>query len=100
MTEYRESRLVLLVGTPDGAMVDFVTPTEFLPGTVRIFWNGQATEADDTRKGWTEISPNKIRFSQPPKVGDVLQAYYLELSPVPGVGNVVGSPYDPRGIYP
>jgi hypothetical protein len=100
MTEYRESRIVELVGIPNGSMVDFATPSQFLPGSVRIFWNGQATESFDERKGWTEVSPNLIRFLRAPRVGDVLQAYYLELSPTPGVGNVVGSPYDPLGIYP
>lgn len=100
MPEFRESRLVDLIGIPNGSMVDFTTPGQFSPGTVRIFWNGQAIESTDPRKGWTEISPNKIRFVRAPVSGDVLQVYYLEISPVPGVGNVVGSPYDPLGIYP
>lgn len=100
MIQYHESKIVPLIGTPDGAMRDYVTPTAFVTGTIKVIWNGVVFEPTDDRRGWTEVSDNVIRFGTAPKVGDELSCFYQELSTVPGIGNVMGSPFHPSDAYP
>lgn len=98
--QLHESKIVPLIGTPNGAMVDFITPTAFVAGTIKVIWNGVVYEPGDERRGWTEVSDSMIRFLVPPKVGDELSCFYQELSTVPGIGNVKGSPFHPSDAYP
>lgn len=100
MIQYHESKIVPIIGVPNGSTRDFATPSAFVSGTIKVIWNGVVYEPGDDRRGWTEISDNVIRFSQPPKVGDELSCFYQELSTVPGIGNVKGSPFHPTDAYP
>jgi hypothetical protein len=102
MTEYHESKMLALVGEADGINRIFETPSKFVVGTLRVFVNGQACEATDDRKGWHEQSDNVVVMTRAPRSGDVLQAFYQDkdISGQLGLSDVVGSPYDPRGIMP
>lgn len=100
MTYYHESKITPLIGTPDGSMRDFATVTAFVSGTIKVIWNGVVFEPGDDRRGWTEISDHVIRFLIAPKVGDEMACFYQELSTVPGIGNVKGSPFHPTDAYP
>lgn len=61
---------------PDGFRTLFHTTVAYNPGTVRVFWNGQlVTEGRDD--GWVELGGNRIRMKEPPRIGDVLQVWYL-----------------------
>lgn len=100
MGDYHESKIVAIIGVPDGTTRQFATPTAFVAGTFRVVWNGVVYEPGDSRRGWTEISDHVIEFLVAPKVGDELSCFYQELSTVPGVGNVKGSPFHPADAYP
>jgi hypothetical protein len=89
-----------MIGEVDGANRSFTTPSAFKAGSLRLFWNGQEVEAWDDRKGWVEVSDWIIETKVAPKVGDVLSCFYQEVSLVPGIWNVRGSPIDPSGIFP
>lgn len=98
--EFRLSQLVPLIGTVNGVNREFVTPSAFKAGTLRVFWNGVEYEPWDERRGWVEVSDVVVRMSVAPKTGDVLTCYYQEVCLIPGIWNVKGSPIDPNGIFP
>lgn len=100
MTEFRESKIVPLIGVPNGALTQFSTPTAYATGTIKVFLNGQQVEPTDDKWGWSEVSDSMIDFTTPPNVGDVLTAFYQESSAVPGISNVKGSPFHPSGLLP
>jgi len=97
---YYQGKIVDLIGVPDGVEREFVTPSAFAPDTIKVFWNGVEYRADDDLKGWVEVSTSRIRFNVAPLANDILQAYYHETNPVPGLDNVVGTPFDPDGVLP
>lgn len=100
MVQLHESKIVPLIGIPSGLLKNFTTPTAFVAGTFRAVWNGQVYEPDDGRYGWVEISDNQVEFTQAPMTDDVMSCFYQELSTVPGIGNVKGSPFHPTGSFP
>lgn len=67
-----------LTPDPDGAVKDFSVPTRFDLGSIRAIINGMATPADDDQWGYTELSDTTIRFTNAPKAGFRLQAFYRE----------------------
>lgn len=102
MTHYHESKLVKMIGSTDGHNKLFETPTRYVAGTIRVFINGNACESPDDRWGWAEESDVTIRFKVAPKVGDQVQAFYQDKD-IAGqltIDDVVGSPFDPNGVYP
>jgi hypothetical protein len=90
--------------TPDGATTTFFTPTQFVPGTLRIVLNGQLYEPDDMKWGWTENTVQQFTMdAHTPRNGDELQAFYVEADTGAQVGveGVIGSPYGPgEGGWP
>jgi hypothetical protein len=100
MSNYHESKIVKMIGNPNGATTQFSTPTSFVSGTIRVIVNGQVYESDDDKWGWLEVNDNLVDFTSPPRLGDILEAFYQELSAVPGIGNVRGTPFDPSGALP
>jgi hypothetical protein len=67
-----------LTPDPDGAVTDFAVPTRFVLGSLRAIVNGLVTPADDDQWGYTELDEFTIRFTNPPKTGFRLQAFYRE----------------------
>ena len=100
MADFHESKIVKMLGTPNGVTTQFSTPSAFVSGTIRVFLNGLVYEAADDKWGWTEVSDTVIDFTTPPKTDDILECFYQELSPVPGIGGVIGTPFDPSGALP
>jgi hypothetical protein len=102
MTTYNYNAVVKeLNGAIDNVNKIFTTDERYVPGTIRLIWNGQVYEADDTRHGWTEIDDQTVETDRPPRPSDELQAFYQNKdSETIGLENVVGSPFDPRGILP
>ncbi len=100
MTEYHESKIAKMSGVPNDVTTQFSTPSAFVSGTIRVIVNGQVYEPDDDKWGWTEVSDSVVEMTTPPKTGDVLESFYQELSAVPGIGNVIGTPFDPSGALP
>ena len=56
---------------PDGIVTDFTTPSNYVPGTVSVYLNGQRKLAslDD---GFIEIAPATVRMKEPPLTGDTI----------------------------
>jgi len=65
-----------LAGPVNGSNRVFETTTDYVPDSVRVFRNG-LVGVEELTDGWVELRPRKIRMKEAPKVGDVLQAYYL-----------------------
>lgn len=95
-------RVLILAGTTDGVNTTFTTPSKYESGTIRVISNGSVYEANDTRKGWSEIDDQTIQLFAAPLAGDVLQAFYQEKNTGAqiGVEGVVGSPFHPTGLLP
>ena len=74
----------LLEGVVDGNNCVFETRSTYLPGSVRVFYNGQL-KRQDLVDGWTELGGKKVFLKEAPLAihgyVDVLQAYYIP-SPV------------------
>jgi len=87
------SVIVELVGTVDGVNQTFTTPTTFVPGTIRVMWNGQVYDKDDTRHGWTEPTSQSVTLTTAPRVGDVLQAFYQDATSASGGEGTSGGVY-------
>lgn len=68
-------RIELLTGTVDGINTVFFTSADYLTGSVRVFRNG-LVGLQPLTDGWSEAGGKKIVMDEPPKTGDVLQAYY------------------------
>jgi hypothetical protein len=81
-----QPKLVPAIGAIDGVNKDFATPTQFIPGTTRVFHNGVLLDpsGDDTDfdgDGWTEQSDNlTIRMNFPPRTDDTMFIYYEDTS--------------------
>ena len=100
-TDYYNSVLREMIGVINGINKTFTTLTRYVPGTLRLFWNGQSYEADDSRKGWTEIDDQTIETIKAPRPNDELQAFYQDAdSQHLGFDSVIGTPFDPNGVLP
>jgi hypothetical protein len=100
MVDFHESKLVKLIGPINNINKTFTTPSAFVAGSLRIFWNGQACESADERYGWEEVTDFIVLMKEAPIEGDELTCFYQDVCPIPGIWNCHGSPIDPRGIYP
>ena len=69
-------RLVEPIGAIDGINRLFRTPTNYQPGTLRVFRNILIRSADDN--GFDEIPPDKFEMKVPPLEGDMLYVRYIE----------------------
>lgn len=65
-------------GVIDGSNLVFQTPAQYVPGSVRVFVNGQLLRADFD-DGWVELGGDKIRLKIAPVVGDTVSAYFVPL---------------------
>jgi len=65
-----------LSGNVNGGNTVYTTPEVFVPGSVRLIWNGNIYQASDTRHGFTETDTNEITTVRAPRTGDVLLAIY------------------------
>jgi len=95
---YRESKIVDLIGTVDGANDTFTTPANFFLGSLKAIWNGAVYDKDDPVRGWDEPNSFTVVFFTPPQVGDELQCFYLEQDPSDTLSSLIdvkGSPVAP-----
>lgn len=69
------TRIEVLGGGVNGVNNVFQTSSPYVPGSVRIFLNGQLKRADFA-DGWIELGYDKVQLALPPLVGDVVQAYF------------------------
>lgn len=67
-----------LIGDVNGTNLYFETPADYRPGSVHVFRNGMVLRGD-LGDGWTELGGRKIRLNSPPKVTDVMRAYYIPI---------------------
>ena len=97
MATVHQSNIRELSPPPNGSNTIFVTPTEYEAGSFRLVWNGQVYAPADTKFGWAETGSNQIQTVTAPRVGDVLQAYYRDLTgiEVSPTTVIVGSPHAP-----
>jgi hypothetical protein len=102
MAEIREATIRALSGTTNGVNKVFATPTEYQAGSLRVVWNGQVYEPTDDYFGWVETGTNQVTLTTAPRAGDVLQAFYRDLTgvEVDPEDVVVGSPFYPGELGP
>jgi hypothetical protein len=63
-------------GLVDGVNTLFQTTNPYLTGSTRVFIDGLTTVAINA-DGWSEVPPSVIVLKEAPRVGDVVQVYYL-----------------------
>jgi len=102
LVDHYNSKIIALSGDTNGANKSFGTPTKYVAGTLRVVWNGQVYEPDDTKWGWSETSDQTIETITAPRNGDVMQAFYQDKTAAGqiGVEGVKGSPFHPTGLLP
>lgn len=68
-----------LIGAINGFNTTFGTTTDYKPGSVLVYLNGQLKEAvrDD---GWVELGLQQVKLKEAPRAGDVVQAYLIPLT--------------------
>jgi hypothetical protein len=71
------------IGTPDGALDEFNTPSAYYPGTLRCYLNGQLIRNTDD-DGIIELGGTSVRHKIPPLTNDVIDYYYHESAPTGG----------------
>lgn len=66
-------------GTIDGSNTTFFTSLPYQPGFTAVWLNGQL-KREDFADGWAETSPATGQFDldQAPRVGDVVQVFFVE----------------------
>lgn len=64
-----------LTGLVDGVNTVFQTPVPYVPGSVRVFLNGQLKRSD-LGDGWVELGYDKVQLNFAPEVSDVVQVYF------------------------
>ena len=89
-----------LTPNPDGATRNFFTPSRYEPGSLRLIWNGQTYEPNDTKFGWSEVGDTEIELVTAPRTGDVLSAFYTDKDATGAGEGVKGSPFHPTDLYP
>jgi hypothetical protein len=102
LVDHYNSKIVALSGLVNGVNKQYSTPDRFVAGTLRVVWNGQVYEPDDTKWGWSETSDQSIELINAPRTGDVMQAFYQDKTAAGqiGVEGVKGSPFHPTGLLP
>jgi len=70
-----QSLLRVLVGAVNGTNQVFQTPYPYVPGSVRIFVDGQL-KREDFADGWIELGYDKVQLKIAPISGSVVQAYF------------------------
>lgn len=65
-------------GTINGSNLIFKTPAPYVPGTLRVFVNGQLLRSDFD-DGWTELGGDTFRLKEAPIVEDTISAYFVPL---------------------
>lgn len=70
------AKIEQLTGSVNGTNVQFDTTYEYRPGSVRVFVNGVVNRQIDD-DGWVEVGFKRIRLNEPPRVGEVVSAYYV-----------------------
>lgn len=76
-------RFEVAFGAIDNVNTTYVLSTPYQPGTLAAFLNGQLKRAD-FMDGWIETNPASGTFDlkQAPETGDVVQAFFIDTSPV------------------
>jgi hypothetical protein len=76
-------RFEVAVGAINDINTIYFVSTPYRPGTLAAFLNGQLKRAD-YMDGWLETNPATGQFDmkQAPETGDVVQAFFLDTSPV------------------
>jgi len=69
-------RIEKLSGVVNGFNTVFETSVSYVPGSVRVFRNGNLNEGSLV-DGWTELGGNRIAMNEPPIPTDIMQAYYI-----------------------
>lgn len=65
-----------LSGQVNGTNVVFETSRGYVPGSTKVFING-LVGLELLTDGWTESGNKIVKLKVPPRVGDVLQIYYV-----------------------
>lgn len=65
-------------GSVNGTNRIFYCSASYVPGTVRVWINGQL-KRPDLVDGWVEKTPNKIELKEAPRVGELVQVWYKVL---------------------
>lgn len=71
------------IGTPDGVLDEFQTPSAYYAGTVFCYINGLLIRKSDD-DGIIELGWNRIKHKIPPLTGDTVHYYYQEGPPIGG----------------
>lgn len=78
-----EPVLAEAIGTPDGVLDEFQTPSVYYSGTVFCYLNGQLIRKVDD-DGIIELGGNRIKHKKPPLANDTVHYYYQESPPIGG----------------
>lgn len=65
-----------LSGVINGYNLVFETSRSYVPGSVRVFVNGNVNEVSGP-DGWKELGSKRIAMKEIPRPTDILQAYYI-----------------------
>ena len=68
------------IGAIDGVNTSFFTPTPYLAGSVRAYYNGQLLLEDCVFETNPTTGAVEFTYVEAPRVGDVLQFFYLDAS--------------------
>ena len=63
------------LGAVNGSNQNFSTPSPYMPGSLRIFLNGDLLQ-QDLDNGWVELTPTTFKLTEAPLPGDYVQVYY------------------------
>ena len=66
----------VLAGVINGVNRLFTTPVDYQTGSVRLLTNGQL-KVETYEDGFVELGGNLIELNEAPKVGDVVQGYFI-----------------------
>lgn len=74
----------VMTGPIDGVNTTFYVSLPYKPGSLAVLLNGQLKRKDFTRYGWIESNPStgEVELTTPPLLGDVVQAFFLDMSPM------------------
>lgn len=65
-------------GAVNGVNKIYYVSADYVPGTVRVFINGQV-KAPELEDGHTELGGRKINIKEAPRIGDVVRIYYIPI---------------------
>lgn len=69
------TRIEVATGAVNGVNTVFQTSAPYIPGSVRVFLNGQL-KREDFDDGWIELGYDKVALKIPPELGDSVQTYF------------------------